>query len=497
VVEGSPTCSAFALRGNVASIVDWRIHHRHESAREQSTTTEVGGDRHREKADAVKSPDSASSTTLIAVRLRDFPLRRFEITVLSGPTEGKSVQSDGSEFTIGNDRANQLVLNDGTVSRHHCCITSAPNGFLLRDLGSKNGTKVSGLRVEGAYLKAGAIIEVGLSKLRFDILNEQLRAPLSDEDSFGSVFGQSASMRRLFAVLPRIAESDSTVLIEGETGTGKGLIAQAIHSSSARSKGPWIVVDCGSIPPSLIERELFGHEKGAFTGADSARPGVFEAAGGGTLFLDEIGELPLEMQPKLLRALEERSIRRIGSVAAVRLDVRLMAATNRDLRKLVNAGTFRSDLYYRLKIATIHVPPLRERVEDIPLLAAHFYKQLTGDDDVPPDLLESLARRDWPGNVRELKNAIERTVLMGTATFGASIPPAPDAAEHIGGLPTEATLTFREAKERAISGWERGFLERLLRRTSGNVSRAAREAKMDRNYLRELVRRYGLVDRGD
>ena len=338
--------------------------------------------------------------------------------------------------------------------------------------------------------------------MRFEVLSDEVREPLSSEDRYGRVLGHSAAMRRIFAHLPRVAASDSTVLLEGETGTGKSLLADMLHQHSPRAAGPFVVIDCSAIPPSLIEAELFGHTKGAFTGAQTARAGAFEAANGGTVFLDEIGELRLDMQPKLLRALEERSIRRVGSLEPVRLDVRVIAATNRDLRQEVNRGAFRADLFYRLNIVRIRVPSLRERPEDIPPLVAHFYEQFARDGESGPSasLLAGLMLQPWPGNVRELRGAIERALVMGDpelwreAVIGAlpvdRVPPPSSTRE--GRLEIDLTCPFREAKEREVSRWERLYVETLIRANDGNLSRAARAVRMDRNHLRELIRRHGV-----
>jgi DNA-binding NtrC family response regulator len=298
-------------------------------------------------------------------------------------------------------------------------------------------------------------------------------------------------MRRLFAMMQRIAAADSTLLIEGETGTGKGIIAEAIHGASARAGGPFVVVDCASIPPSLIEAELFGHTRGAFTGAGAARAGAFESAAGGTVFLDEIGELPLDMQPKLLRAIEDRVVKRVGGNDAVRLDIRIIAATNRDLRSEINQGRFRSDLYYRLNTFRLRIPPLRERREDIALLVAHFYRQLSPGGEPPPaELLAELARHDWPGNVRELRAAVERAVLLGDPAVWRALSgeaPAAEDTRFVDGT------SFRAAKERAIAAWERDYVRSLIARHDGNLSRAARAVRMDRNHLRELLRRHQIT----
>jgi DNA-binding NtrC family response regulator len=280
------------------------------------------------------------------------------------------------------------------------------------------------------------------------------------------------------------------LLIEGETGTGKGVLAEAIHAGGARANKPFVVVDCGSIPPSLIESELFGHEKGAFTGATQSRRGAFESAAGGTVFLDELGELPLDMQPKLLRALEERTVKRVGGSETIKLDVRVIAATNRNLKQAVNRGGFRADLYFRLNIMRIEVPPLRERRDDIPLLVNHFYEQLAQPGATPPPaLVEHLSSLDWPGNVRELRNAVERAVLMEDPALWHEVsePPASTAAT---GYQFDPALSFRAAKEKAMAQWERWYVTELSQRAGGNLSKAARDAHMDRTHLRELLRKY-------
>ncbi|MDI1481871.1 sigma 54-interacting transcriptional regulator [Polyangium sp. y55x31] len=444
----------------------------------------------------------AKETVALVVRPRECAIGRFRLQVTAGPNRGVERVSDGAELSVGTAAGNDLVLTDGAVSRHHCVITVTDRGFLVRDLGSRNGTRVAGFRVEGAYLGPGAVLGVGKSTLHFDPLADEIVEPLADEERYGRILGHSLAMRRLFAAMPRIAASDSTVLIEGETGTGKGLLAEVIHQRSARAQGPFVVIDCSAIPPTLIEAELFGYMRGAFTTALQARAGAFESAAGGTVFLDELGELPIDMQPKLLRALEERVVRRIGSLDPIKLDVRVIAATNRDLRQEVNRGTFRSDLYYRLNIVRIRLPPLRERREDIPPLVAHFYEQFarSGDPLPPAELVAAFTKQDWPGNVRELRAAVERAILMEDqelwfeATLGSPPGSEPKAeAAAPGGYEGDLALgSFRAAKERAVARWERGYIEALVRQSGGNLSRAARSAHMDRNHLRELVRRHGI-----
>jgi DNA-binding NtrC family response regulator len=438
-------------------------------------------------------PDAAGigPTTDVAgtAELR-FP--RYRLTAIDGPDRDRAIDGGGAELAIGTAPANTMILSDPAVSRHHVAITPTPRGHLIRDLGSTNGTLVNGVAVEGAYLAPGAVIAIGRSRLRFDVVGGEDRAVLSADTRWGRALGTSEAMRRIFAVLPRIAESDSTILLEGETGTGKGLLAEAIHEASPRAAGPFVVLDCGAIPPSLIESELFGHEKGAFTGAAAARIGGFEAARGGTIFLDEVGELPLDMQPKLLRALEDRVVKRLGGNDPVRLDIRIIAATNRDLRSEINQGRFRSDLYYRLNTFRLRIPPLRERRDDIALLVAHFHRQLSPAGDPPPaELLAELTRHDWPGNVRELRAAVERTVLLGDPTVWRSL--SEDAPVSAGDERFADGTSFRAAKERAVAAWERDYVRALIARHDGNLSRAARAVRMDRNHLRELLRRHRIT----
>jgi DNA-binding NtrC family response regulator len=429
-------------------------------------------------------------TDVVTHRPVALTFRRCRVVTVDGDERGSEAVSQTSELTIGSAEGNQLVLRDPTISRHHCAIRVTDRGFQLRDLGSTNGTWLSGHMIDAVYLRPGTTFRAGQTTLKFELLDDDVREPLSEDDRFGDALGQSAAMRRIFALAAKIAPTDATVLLEGETGTGKGLLADLIHRQSQRSAGPFVVLDCGAIPPTLIESELFGHEKGAFTGAHAARVGAFEAAQQGTVFLDEIGELPLELQAKLLRALEERTIKRIGAPKPVQLDVRVIAATNRDLRSAVNAGTFRADLYYRLDVMRLRVPPLRERREDIPLLVHHFYKVFTGDDGAvaPESLVAALADHAWPGNVRELRSVVERSVLLAEP-----LAPTTDEATTTA-YELDDKLSFRESKERIVSSWERWYLNELVARHGGNLTRAARAARMDRAHLRELLRKYGRND---
>jgi DNA-binding NtrC family response regulator len=436
------------------------------------------------------------STHVVGRRRDAFTFRRLRLRVLQGPNQGVVVEDRGGELSCGTAPDNALVLSDPTVSRYHFTISATPRGALLKDLGSTNGVVLSGCRIDSAWIDPGLTMLVGLSTLRFEDGDAEIAEPLSRDDRFGRALGTSVAMRRIFQMLPRIASSDSTVLIEGETGTGKTLVADAIHQASPRAARPFSVVDCGAIPPTLIESELFGHEKGAFTGAAAARVGAIEAAAGGTVFFDEVGELPLDLQPRLLRVIEDRTIKRVGGRDPLKVDVRVIAATNQDLRSAVNRGSFRADLYYRLNVASLHLPPLRERREDIPMFVETFYAQYAGHPGAPQALIDELARHDWPGNVRELRAAVERAVLLGDRALWSSLDDVTRGVAPPADVFDDAA-SFRVAKEHAVARWERGYLEELLRRHGGNLSRAARAARMDRTHLRELGRRYHLLARND
>jgi two-component system response regulator GlrR len=442
-------------------------------------------------------PDDVGAETIREETSRRRARGRQQLMVMAGPDRGLSRALDREEITVGKRRDADLPLTDPTVSRQHCVVVATPFGPLIRDLGSRNGVRIDGNWIQAAYLRNGALVRLGDTALVLES-NEHLDETVEARElRLGTTLGHSPAMQRIFEIVPRIANSDASVLIEGETGTGKTLLADVIHKQSPRRGGPFIVIDCGAIPATLIESELFGHERGSFTGATSARAGAFEAAVGGTVLFDEVGELPLDMQPKLLSAIEQRVIRRVGSNEDRAMDVRILAATNRNLEEEVRRGRFRTDLYYRLAAVRLDIPPLRERREDIPALATYFLHRFGGDDaaELPPAMMDSFVRQSWPGNIRELRNAVERAVLLG-GTDGpemtlmmstqAIATPSPEPADD------EALHPFREVKERAIDGWERDYLARLLRRAQGNVSRASRIAQMDRNYLRELLRKPGL-----
>jgi DNA-binding NtrC family response regulator len=435
--------------------------------------------------------DRVNTTLPIAGRPTFGPgtVRRFRLTVVDGGSS-RSVESSSDRCSIGLHPSNDMNLEDPTVSRFHCEILMDDAGARVRDLDSRNGTIVDGVTVKEAFLRSGSLLSVGRVTVRFDTVNESNRLPLSDRVSFEGLRGFSVAMRQAFAMMERAAATDLTVLLEGETGTGKSRAAEAIHRASSRKSGPFLVVDCGAIPANLLESELFGHEKGAFTGASATRLGAFEEAAGGTIFLDEIGELPAELQPKLLRVLESREIRRVGSNLHKKVDVRLIAATNRDLRAEVNQTRFRSDLYFRLAVVRIRMPALRERPDDIPLLVDEILRAAGADAPAlrSSEFLQTLRASAWPGNVRELRNYLERCLVFQDAL------PAPDAQPPTGGAagPVDPRLPYAEARRRAIDAFERTYVESLLRLHQGKVSHAAQAADVDRVYLYKLMRRHDL-----
>jgi DNA-binding NtrC family response regulator len=437
--------------------------------------------------------------------------RGFRLKVVAGPDAGMEHTLDEGTTMVGTHTDNTVVLTDSTVSRYHLEIKLRRDGVEVRDLDTTNGTR-------HGSTKLGSVVVTGAARLRLgkhtdlDIEPLDELVPIEDwsGDRFGKVLGATPVMKRLFGVLGKVAPTDATILLEGETGTGKEAIAEAVHEMSGRRGGPFIVVDCGVIPHELIASELFGHARGAYTGASSDKKGLIESANGGTLFLDEIGELALDLQPQLLRVLDRRQVRRVGENHSVDVDIRVIAATHRDLRAMVKAGQFREDLYYRLAVVRTTVPPLRERTPDIAALATHFADQQGhGGFALSPSLLDQLVKHPWPGNVRELRNVVDRALSLGSAgldetpitvpgTAAASAAAATPAATGGGPTPAEVLeMPFKEAKASLIESFERDYLTHLLARHKGNISRAAAEAGIDRNYIHRLVKKYNLeVERG-
>jgi DNA-binding NtrC family response regulator len=423
-------------------------------------------------------------------------VRQFRLRIIAGPDTGTVYSSQGARVVIGTDESADLRLHDRTVSRFHCEISVVEGVATLRDPGSRNGTLVDGVPVFHAPLRDGSLLTIGHTQLRLEFGPEHISIQLSERERFGTMVGRAPSMRALFAMLERVSSSDATVLIEGETGTGKEAVAESIHRESPRHKGPFIVVDCSAIPHDLLESELFGHEKGSFTGATNQREGALEAASGGTVFLDEIGELSNDLQPKLLRALERREIKRVGSNHYAPIDVRVVAATNRNLRTEVNARRFRADLYYRLAVVQVSLPPLRERAEDLPLLVEHILQSLGASQHPEADTLRSadfrneLARHAWPGNVRELRNYVERCLALRERMplRSEGLEQEVEATE----VPISANLPLKEARELWTRHCEYRYLSEVLRMAEGNVTAAARAASVDRIHFYRLLWRHGL-----
>lgn len=424
------------------------------------------------------------------------PVRRFRLSVITGADENLRHLAAGERTLIGTDVSADLKLSDPTVSRRHAELVLSDGRVLIRDLDSRNGTFVNGVSVVAAHLTSGCRIRLGRTELVFDANRRATTEGNSDRDRerFGSLVGKAPAMREVFTILEQAAACDVTVLIHGETGTGKDLAAQAIHDASARRDGPWIVVDCGAITPTLLESELFGHERGAFTGADKPRPGVFESASGGTIFLDELGELPLDLQPKLLRVLEQREVRRVGASHVTPVDVRIIAATNRDLAEEVKAGRFRADLYYRLTVTEVRLPPLRERLEDLPLLVRAILDQLGATSRVGalfdvPEFMVELYKHAWPGNGRELRNYLERCVALQQYVAPTLLM---HADRELDENPIDVAVPLKELRERWVEKFEKQYLAEILRANGNNVTVAARAAGLNRAHFHRLLARHGL-----
>lgn len=439
-------------------------------------------------------------------------------------------------ITIGTLDDNNLVVKDDTVSRYHAQIIQEDDAYIIKDLESTNGTWVNQVRIKEAYLSAGCLLRFGNAEFIFQPMDEEVAVVPSSEEKFGDIIGGNVKMREIYGILEKIAPTNATVVIEGQTGTGKEVIAHTLHKMSLRAKKPFVVFDCGAVPESLIESELFGHEKGSFTGAIMSRQGLFELAQGGTIFLDELGELSLELQPKLLRVLEQREVRRVGASKPIPVDVRVIAATNRKLEEEVRSGRFREDLFYRLSVVRLFLPPLCERIDDLPLLVKHFLKNSSFNRDQNANLkLRSISREalcamtsySWPGNVRELLNVVERAcsladgdcielsdlpehiakcadLLKGRAP--SDVPPAvvgagdleqgsrPEVGEKFA-LPAPSDLTsmtFKEAKEEWLACFEGEYIRKLLEKNHNNISQASRESGIDRKYFRKLMKKYGI-----
>jgi DNA-binding NtrC family response regulator len=400
-----------------------------------------------------------------------------------------SLRLERGGCVIGAGPQSDIIIEDASVSRSHAALELVPEGVQLRDLGSRNGTYYLGQRVESMTLALGSRIRLANVDVAIEADPDGLRSSEGEALSgYQRLVGSSPAMRQLYAMLVRLEGSLVNVLVEGESGVGKELVAQSIHAASAVSDGPWIPFNCGAIAGSLLLSELFGHRRGAFTGASDDHEGAFAAAEGGTLFLDEIGELPLEAQPALLRVLESGELRRVGDSKPRRVRTRVIAASNRDLGALVKSGAFREDLYYRLAVVKLTVPPLRERPEDIAVLARRFAHDM-GAGDLSDDVFATFEARDWPGNARELRNAVQAYLAIGSLPQGQRVVPQ---LEHALRAMIDAHLPYAEQKERFVELFAKVYLEMVLGETAGNQSEAARISGLDRSYLGKLVIKLGV-----
>jgi len=424
----------------------------------------------------------------------------FELSIVAGADAGGRLvifPNEPIRVLVGKGPACALRLTDPRVSRRHAALDVTPRGLRLTDLGSTNGTTVNGIEVTEAQLTGGERVRLGETVIQVARRTAGVEPPSPPVESFGMTFGTSPRMQRLYPLCVRLAASEVPVVIEGETGTGKEVLAESIHMASARAERPFVVFDCTTVPSNLMEAELFGHDKGAFTGAVSTRKGVFEQADGGTLLIDEIGDLDLALQPKLLRAVERRQVRRLGSGAPTSVNVRLLAATRRDLDREVAAGRFRDDLFHRLAVARIELPPLRERTGDIRVLAHRFCAELGVDPDtIPQDVIARWEDARWPGNLRELRNAVARWVALGE--LEATLARDTHAGDGSGSAAVTGDeiervlamrLPFAEARQRVVAGFERRYVQRVLAENGGNVSRAAAASGIGRRYFHMLLAR--------
>ncbi len=432
----------------------------------------------------------ANKTEILVVRNRGpFIFRKVRLSVVNGRDAGKETLLQKALVSIGTLPQNDLVLTDHTVSRRHAEVEGKTNGYVIRDLDSTNGTFLNGVRVREAYLTPGSVIRLGQTEISFSPMEEHIEILKSVADRFGELVGSSSPMQEVYGILERIAPTDVIVLLEGETGTGKELAARAIHSYSRRAGGPFVVFDCGAAATNLIESELFGHEKGAFTDAVKSRQGAFELADGGTIFLDEIGELSLDLQPKLLRALDQRETKRVGAEKPVPVTVRIISATNKDLEKEVKAGRFREDLFYRLSVVRVYMPPLRKRKEDIETITEYLLAGISTEigkkvNSLSPEAAAALMSYSWPGNVRELKNVLGRAAALSD---GGKIE-AKDLFLSQG--KTAATLEGLSGK--TLEDIEKAAIHATLKSVSGNKTEAAKMLGIAYSTLYEKMRKYGM-----
>ena len=443
-------------------------------------------------------PDEIATAARTKV-VRALP-QNLSLLVISGPDRGRSIKIPAGRHVIGKAPECTLVLSDPLVSRRHLEVEVSADEVRLRDLGSRNGCYFEGARFDSILVGVGASVVLGETEIRLSSGEDAgSHLPLSTRDHFGDLVGDSPAMRQVFTLLERVAASDSAVLLQGETGTGKDLAAEAIHKASARRDRPFVICDLAGVPRTLFESELFGHVRGAFTGADRDREGAFVQAQGGTLFLDEIGDLDMDAQPRLLRALERRQVKPVGSSTYRTVDVRVIAATNRDLLADVRAGRFRRDLYHRLAVVRVELPPLRERPQDIPLLVAHFLR-LAGaaagrePPTVSPEAMTAFCAHDWLGNARELRNVLDQAMSLshGIGSIDSHLLGLDARRSEGATLSVDSSISFKQSKEHLVEAWERDYLRDLLGKADNNVSLAARRAGISRVYLHELIKKHGM-----
>jgi DNA-binding NtrC family response regulator len=435
-------------------------------------------------------------TEVLSRRQQEAPTIPVKLVVVDGPDEGAEIAVE-RVVKIGTDPACHFVLTDPAVSREHAVVSSLGGQVAIKDLGSRNGTLLGATKITDASVPVGALLTLGNTTIAVQPRMHVREVAPSTSRTFGDLYGESVSMREVFAILERVAPTDATVLIEGESGTGKELVARATHRASARADGPYVVFDCASVPRELAESELFGHKRGAFSGATEDRAGAFQQAHGGTICLDEIGELPLDLQPTLLRVLETGELRRVGDDSMKKVDVRVIAATNRDLHAEAHRGNFRSDLLYRIDVVKVRMPPLRHRPDDVAGLTAKLLRnRLSDDDEVAGDNLQKLIGYSWPGNVRELRNVLDRAVALATkplkfANLVFNLGPVESRPLTIGpSFPGVATpLEYKDAKAQLLASFDRAYVEALLERHSSNISRSADAAGLSRRALYDLIRR--------
>ncbi len=426
--------------------------------------------------------------------------RSFLLKVISGPERGQTRPLSSRPVVVGSQPPSDLLLTGRGVSRKHAELVLRDGQLELRDLGSTNGTFVGSARIETATLRPGVLVQIGEVQLTVEAIEEETVLEPSHRESMGPLVGKSVAMRTIFALIERAGPTNATVLIEGETGTGKEMLARSMWEHSDRSEQPLVVIDCSALSQSLLESELFGHVKGAFTGAVENREGAFRRAHGGTVFIDEITALPIDVQPKLLRALEAREVRPVGSDRPQPIDVRIIAAADRDLEREVEASRFRADLFYRLSVVRVRIPPLRERPEDLELLVRKFVRLAGGEaESVDAAQLGRLRSHHWPGNIRELRNVVERAYALGGHLPFSQLPLAIGTlARASQDAPLfDVDLPLQEAKQRLVDRFERAYLRHAIEATQGNVAEAARRSGSERKHFWRLLQKYDLLPERD